>query len=104
MLIRNKGLANSALVNRASLTQPHQQVLALDVVADLDADLLDGAGGGGADGGEHFHGFESDEGFAFFDLLADGDSNAGDHAGHGGADLHWISRVGFDFTDGVHGE
>ena len=39
-----------------SLRQPHQQILALDAFADFDADLADGAGTGGGDGGEHLHG------------------------------------------------
>ncbi len=83
-----------------SLHQPHQQILALDAFADLDADFADGAGTGGGDGGEHLHGFEGGDGVAFFDLLTDADGDAGDHAGHGGTDLSRIVMILLGFVDG----
>ncbi len=66
---------------------PHQQIIAIHLLAFFHDDFGDGAIGAGADGGEHFHGFQHDEFVAGPDFLAGGDRDFGDHAGHRRAGL-----------------
>jgi len=77
----------------AALLDDQQQVLGIDLAADVDYDLLNDAAAFAQHGRLHFHGFQMHEHVTLGNDIALFHGNGNDETGHGGGEVSRIARV-----------